>query len=40
MLKFVRELVDSDPIRVARILDELLAFPEEKEEEVSDLLRA
>jgi len=40
MLKFVRELVDSDPIRVARILDELLAFPEEKQEEVSDLLRA
>lgn len=40
LLKLVRELVDTDPIRVARILDELLAFPEEKQEEVTDLMQA
>lgn len=40
LLKLVRELVDTDPIRVARILDELLAFPEEKQEEVTDLIQA
>jgi len=39
-LRLVRDLVDADPIRVARVLDELLAFPEEKQEEVTDLLRA
>ncbi len=40
MLRLVQELVNTDPVRIARILDELLAFPEEKQEEVTDLIHA
>jgi hypothetical protein len=36
-LRLIRELIGSDPTRVARILDELLEFPEEKEEEILEL---
>ncbi len=38
-LRLIRELIGSDPTRVARILDELLEFPEEKEEEILELSR-
>ena len=33
-LKLMQELVHLDPIRIARVLDELLQFPEETEEEI------
>ena len=37
-LRLIRELVHTEPTRMARILDELLSFPEGKEEEVRELL--
>lgn len=39
-LRMIQELVHAEPTRVARILDELLEFPEEKEGEVMELIRA
>lgn len=36
-LRLIRELIRSEPIRVARILDELLEFPEDKEDEILEL---
>jgi len=39
MLRLLKELIHTDPTRVARILDEWLAFPEDKQEEVADLLQ-
>jgi hypothetical protein len=40
ILRLVQELVRTEPTRVAHILDELLTFPEAKEEEVLNLLGA
>lgn len=40
MLRLLRELIHVEPTRVTRILDEWLAFPEEKQEEVAELLQA
>lgn len=40
MLRLLQELVRSEPTRVARVLDDLISFPEEKEDEVSELLMA
>ncbi len=40
ILRLVQELVRTEPTRVAHILDELLTFPEEKEEAVLNLLGA
>jgi hypothetical protein len=37
MLRFIQELIRTDPTRVARVIDEVLEFPEEKEEEVMEL---
>jgi len=37
ILRLLQELVKTDPVRVARILDEIVSFPEEKEEEVREL---
>lgn len=37
-LALIRELVRAEPIRVARILDELVTFPEEKEEQILELV--
>lgn len=39
VLRMVRELVHIEPTRVARILDELLEFPEDKEDAVLELMR-
>ncbi|HNR36344.1 MAG TPA: hypothetical protein PKO36_14270, partial [Candidatus Hydrogenedentes bacterium] len=39
MLRLLKELIHTEPTRVARILDEWLAFPEDKQEEVADLLQ-
>lgn len=39
LLRLIQELVKTDPTRVARLLDELLAFPDEKQEEVADLVQ-
>jgi hypothetical protein len=39
ILRLVRELVHGEPTRMARILDELLEFPEEKEDAVLELLQ-
>lgn len=39
-LKLLQELVKSEPTRVARVLDALLDFPEEKEDEVLQLVRS
>lgn len=39
-LRLIRELVHTEPTRMARILDELLSFPEGKEDEVRELLEA
>lgn len=36
-LRLIQELVRSEPTRVARILDELITFPEEKEEQILEL---
>lgn len=36
-LRLIQELVRSEPTRMARILDELLEFPEEKENEILEL---
>lgn len=38
ILRLVRELVHAEPTRMARILDELIEFPEEKEGEVLEIL--
>ena len=40
MLRLLQELVCSEPTRVARVLDDLISFPDEKEDEVSELLQA
>lgn len=40
VLRLIQELVHTEPTRMARILDELLDFPEDKEEEVLELLQA
>ncbi len=40
ILRLLRELVNAQPTRVARVLDDLLTFPEDKEEELADLLEA
>lgn len=40
VLRLVRELVHSEPTRMARILDEIIEFPEEKEDAVLELLNA
>jgi len=37
ILRMLQELVKTDPVRVARILDEIVTFPEEKEEEIREL---
>ena len=39
-LRLIQELVRSEPTRVARVLDDLLEFPEEKQGEVLELLQA
>ncbi len=39
-LTLLQELVRSEPVRVARVLDSLLDFPEEKEEEVLALVQS
>ncbi len=39
-LPFLKELVDTEPTRVARILDELIDFPEDKEEAILELSQA
>lgn len=39
-LRLIQELVRTEPTRMARILDDLLEFPEEKEDEVLELLHA
>lgn len=38
MLKLVQELISSDPTRMARLLNDILDFPEEKQDEVMELL--
>lgn len=40
VLMLIQELVRTEPTRVARILDTVLTFPEEKEEEILELSRA
>ena len=40
VLRLIRELVHAEPTRVARILDELLEFPEDKEGAILELLQA
>jgi hypothetical protein len=37
-LALIRELVRAEPTRVARILDELVTFPEDKEEQILELV--
>ena len=39
-LRLLQELVRTEPTRVARLLDEMLSFPEEKEEEILELARS
>ena len=39
VLRLLQELVRSEPTRVARLLDELVTFPEEKEEEILELVQ-
>ncbi len=39
-LRLFQELVQAEPTRIARVLDEVLTFPEEKEDEVRLLLGA
>jgi hypothetical protein len=39
ILRLLQELVHVEPTKVARILDELLSFPEEKEEEIMELVQ-
>ena len=39
-LSLLKELVASEPTRVARILDQVLEFPEEKEEAILELMHA
>ncbi len=38
VLRLIQELVQTEPTRMARILDEVVDFPEEKEEEILDLI--
>ena len=38
ILRLTQELVHAEPTRMARILDELLEFPDEKENEVLEIL--
>lgn len=40
ILMLVQELVRTEPTRVARILDTVLTFPEDKEEEIMELAKA
>lgn len=40
VLMLIKELVHTDPTRVARVLDTVLAFPEDKEEEILELSKA
>ena len=40
VLMLIQELVRTEPTRVARILDTVLTFPEDKEEEILELSRA
>jgi hypothetical protein len=40
VLRLMQELVHSDPVRVAGILDELITFPEEMEEQILELTGA
>lgn len=39
LLRLVQELVHSEPTRMARILDELIDFPEDKEEAILELMQ-
>ncbi len=39
-LSLLKELVASEPTRVARVLDQVLEFPEEKEEAILELMQA
>jgi hypothetical protein len=39
-LSLLKELVASEPTRVARVLDQVLDFPEEKEEAILELIAA
>lgn len=38
ILRMLQELIRAEPTRAARILDEMLSFPQEKQDEVSNLL--
>ena len=38
-LRLIQEVVHVQPTRIARILDELLEFPEEKEDEILELVQ-
>jgi len=38
-LRLIRELVHTEPTRIARVLDELVAFPEDKEEAILELVQ-
>ncbi len=40
VLRLVRELVHADPTRLARVFDEVVSFPEDKQDEVMELLGA
>ncbi|MBI2423314.1 MAG: ATP-binding protein [Candidatus Hydrogenedentes bacterium] len=40
VLHFLKELVNTEPTRVARILDELIDFPDDKEEAILELSQA
>lgn len=37
LLRMVQELIHADPVRVARLLDEMITFPEEMEEKILEL---
>jgi len=37
LLRMVQELIHADPVRVAKILDEMITFPEEMEEKILEL---
>jgi len=37
VLRMVQELIHADPVRVARLLDEMITFPEEMEEKILEL---
>ena len=40
VLRLVRELVHIEPTRVARLLDEMLDFPDAKEEEIMEIMKS